>query len=109
MWWGTLVECQSAIRRREREGLLDSGQVIEATDLLATLAGKWVEVQPGDRLRAKSIRLLGVHPLKAADALQLAAAEIWRGDSPTRTEFVCLDEHLADAARREGFRSLPNP
>lgn len=48
-----------------------------------------------------------MHPLRAADASQLAAAITWRGESAGSHEFVCLDERLGDAASREGFEVLP--
>jgi hypothetical protein len=47
------------------------------------------------------------HPLRAADALQLAAALVWCDEAPQGTAFVCLDDRLRDAARREGFAVLP--
>jgi predicted nucleic acid-binding protein len=48
-------------------------------------------------------RLLRVHPLRAADALQLAAAIIAAEDDPRSLPFVTLDDRLALAAEREGF------
>jgi hypothetical protein len=48
-------------------------------------------------------RLLRVHPLRAADALQLAAAFVASERRPPTLEFVCLADRLNDAARREGF------
>jgi hypothetical protein len=45
--------------------------------------------------------------LRATDALQLAAALVWCDETPRGEPFVCLDERLGDAARREGFRLLP--
>jgi uncharacterized protein len=44
-----------------------------------------------------------VHSLRAADALQLAAAFVVSGSQPSTLEVVTLDERLASAARREGF------
>jgi uncharacterized protein len=44
-----------------------------------------------------------VHPLRAADALQLAAAFAAAERRPTSLELVTLDDRLADAARKEGF------
>ncbi len=107
-WWETAAECVSALRRREREGL-PRAQVNEALELLEALAREWTEVRPADQVSAQAIRLLAVHPLKSADAFQLSAAIASRADSEARSDFVCLDERLADAARREGFRTLPNP
>ena len=52
-------------------------------------------------------RLLRLHPLRAADALQLAAAVVASEHEPRSLDFVCLDERLAAAASREGFRPTP--
>jgi hypothetical protein len=46
--------------------------------------------------------------LRAADALQLAAALVWCQGDPLQHGFVCLDQRLREAARREGFTALPN-
>jgi uncharacterized protein len=45
--------------------------------------------------------------MRAADALQLAAALVWCDEQPQGEVFVTLDERLADTARREGFTTLP--
>lgn len=107
VWWATRVECVSAVRRRERENVLDRVGVDQALALLAELAGSWFEVLPGAELRGSAERALAVHPLRVADSLQLAAAITWRGSVISAAELVCLDERLHDAASREGFRVLP--
>jgi hypothetical protein len=66
-----------------------------------------VEIQPGDELRAAAIRLLAVHPLRAADAMQLASALMWAGERPARSGFVSFDTRLREAAAHEGFLVLP--
>ena len=48
--------------------------------------------------------MLRVHALRAADALQLAAALLASDEEPAGLDIVTLDSRLADAARREGFR-----
>lgn len=103
VWWTTEVECVSAITRREREGVLDAADVVAATGRLETLRAAWEEIRPGARLRQTATRLLRVHPLRAADALQLAAALTAADDDPRSLPFVTLDERLARAAEREGF------
>lgn len=67
----------------------------------------WIEVLPGDGLKDKAGRLLLNHPLRAADALQLAAALTWAEKSAKDHELVCFDLRLRDAARKEGFTLLP--
>lgn len=47
--------------------------------------------------------LLQAHPLRAADALQLAAALLWTSRKPMGRVFHTFDVRLADAARKEGF------
>lgn len=103
VWWATEVECASAIARLEREGGLDSPAVTEAFDRLKQLAGGWHEVDPSDGIREAAVRLLRVHALRAADALQLAAAYVAAERRPSSLEVITLDERLAAAARKEGF------
>lgn len=103
-WWGTRVECQSAIVRRERAGELDAEDSGRAIDALRTLAQSWAEVAPTERVREVAQRLLRIHDLRAADALQLAAAVIAAEGRSDLFFFVTLDRRLAEAASREGFR-----
>lgn len=103
VWWATEVECASAVVRREREGALDAAGVTLALRRLGQLAVAWHQVDPSDTIRAAAIRFLRVHRLRAADALQLAAAFLAAGHRPDSLEIVTLDEHLAAAASKEGF------
>jgi uncharacterized protein len=106
-WWGTVLECQTAFARMRREGAWTTDQEDEARRVLDLLAGSWTEVEPGDQLRYIAGRLLLNHPLRAADACQLAAALIWADRAPKGQPFVCLDRQLGRAARNEGFEILP--
>jgi predicted nucleic acid-binding protein len=103
VWWATEVECISAITRRERDGALDASDVAAAADRLGALAASWRAVEPITQVRQTAIRLLRTHPLRAADALQLAAALMAAGGSPGALPFVTLDDRLVLAAQREGF------
>jgi predicted nucleic acid-binding protein len=54
------------------------------------------------------MRLLRIHSLRAADAIQLAAALEWSGSLPdSSATLVTLDRRLAEAADLEGFTILP--
>jgi len=64
---------------------------------------------PSDAVRRTAERLLRVHPLRAADSMQLAAALIAAEHNPSDLDIVCLDKKLSDAARREGFTVLTGP
>jgi uncharacterized protein len=106
-WWATPVECQSAVYRRQREGGVPRPIVEQALQRLKGLVEDADFVAPTNRLRERAGRLLASHPLRAADALQLAAALVWCDDRPENEPFVSLDERLREAALREGFAILP--
>jgi predicted nucleic acid-binding protein len=103
VWWASEVECVSAIARLERQDDLSGEATLSALERLDALAGGWHEVQPVEAARRTARRLLRVHSLRAADALQLAAAIVASEDQPASLELVSLDDRLIDAARREGF------
>ncbi|MDQ4127003.1 MAG: hypothetical protein M3151_03485 [Actinomycetota bacterium] len=75
--------------------------------MLDRLADEWREVEPTDELRILAAILSKRYPLKAADALQLAAALQWRDGETQDQSFMCLDDRLRSAASTEGFRILP--
>ena len=105
-WWGTLVECVSALSRGHREGRLGTGELRQSHDYLQTLRGAWLEVPPTEHVRQRALRLLRVHALRGADALQLAAALTAAEEDPAGLAFVSNDIRLSTAAEREGFQVL---
>lgn len=106
VWWGSPVECMSALARLEREEKLDAVSIAKVARRLKQMQRLWQEVQPLETLRDIAMRLLRVHPLRAADSLQLAAAIIASEHRPSTMDFVCLDIRLALAAQREGFNVI---
>jgi predicted nucleic acid-binding protein len=68
------------------------------------LAQVWHVIDPVETIRVSAKRFLRVHDLRAADALQLAAAFVTAEGRPDSLELVSLDDRLATAARKEGFR-----
>lgn len=106
VWWGSQVECVSALARLERSALLDRNGAALAFDRLKQLADGWHEIEPSELVRENALRFLRVHPLRAADALQLAAAFLAAERRPPSLEVVTLDDRLADAARKEGFELI---
>ena len=108
VWWGTRTECISALMRQVREGNLTPSDERAARQVLYALMQAWIEIQPGEALRSTAERLLAVHPLRTADAFQLAAAILWRQELPTEQSFVSLDHRLCAVGYREGFTVLPN-
>jgi predicted nucleic acid-binding protein len=106
VWWASEVECVSALARLERDGLLETLALRAAIQRLEAISGAWSEVSPTMRIRQLAVRLVRVHPLRAADALQLAAAIAAAEDQPSSLAFLTLDARLAAAAEREGFPIL---
>lgn len=97
------MECASAIARLEREGA-PLPKVSEAFARL-DVAASWIEVEPHEEIRDIARRLLRVHPLRAADAIQLAAAFLLSEGRPATLEILTLDERVRLAALREGFQA----
>jgi len=106
-WWATPIECYSAFARLRRDAILTRAQENQAREVVARLAAEWTEMQPGLQIRDLAARVLLLHPLRAADALQLAAGLLWVDGRAARHDFVCLDQRLREAAQREGFQVLP--
>ena len=107
IWWATPVECVSALERGRREGRVEIEVYEEARRRLREIVEQSAVVQAHPIVRERAERLLATHPLRAADALQLAAALVAVDDRPAGEELLSLDERLREAARKEGFRVLP--
>jgi len=106
VWWGTLVECESAFQRRLRERSVTEPQIRQARVRLRLLADSWDEVPPSVEVRQLALRLLRTHPLRAAEALQLAAALTLSAAGLSGLRFACADERLGTAAEIEGLEVI---
>ena len=98
VWWETEVECASIVARLEREGA-DPRIVESALARLAMLRDDWNEIAPISAVRLTAKRFLRLHPLRASDALQLAAAFALADGDPGSVTFVSLDDPLRRATR----------
>ena len=107
-WWGTRIECTSAIARLERAASLTPRQASQAVEVLRALASGWNEILPAESVREAACRLLRVHSLRSADAMQLAAATVMAGGRTAHVGFLAFDDRLREAASREGFRVGPD-
>ena len=106
VWWGTLLECATALARLGRQNVLAPRERDAARSRLQELSTAWMEVPPGDDVRDQAIRAVRLHPLRASDAFQLAAAQVASAFRAGDLESVTLDARLAEAADREGFKVL---
>lgn len=106
-WVLSDVEIHSAIERLRREGVLSAEQARHDTADCERVLRRMHRIELIEAVKQRAKRLLARHALRAGDALQLGAALLAADDSPEGLEFVTLDERLAEAAHREGFRVLP--
>ena len=109
LWTLTSVELASALRRLVREGLLGEADANTAETRADELIRTSHVVVNVETVKVQARRLLRFHSLRAADAMQLAAALEWAGGRPTGRLFMSLDAQLARAAAREGFHVVPDP
>jgi hypothetical protein len=107
VWWAAPTECYAAFARLRREAVLSWAEEDNARQFVRLLLAEWTEIDPSREVREQAGRVLLLHPLKAADSLQLAAALVWANGRPAGHEFVCIDQKLREAAQREGFTILP--
>jgi len=103
VWWGTPVEVASALARLLRTRQINPREWAEAHRLADRLAGWWSVIQPSEGLRALASKLVERYDLRAADALQLAAALEWCEGSAQGRTFLTADDRLRDAALLAGF------
>ncbi len=106
VWWATSVEMCSAFERLLRTGELTPAGHAAAGTRLDELRQAWREIQPSEPLRSQAEILLARFPLKAADALQLAAALLWSSGAPQHCVLLSGDVQLLEAARHLGFQTV---
>jgi predicted nucleic acid-binding protein len=103
VWWSTPVEIISGLTRLVRMGEADQDEFLAGKQLAETIAATWVPIQPSVTIAAKACSLLELYPLRAADALQLAAAFEWSEGKPKGKVFLSFDHRLREAAGLAGF------
>jgi predicted nucleic acid-binding protein len=107
VWTLTVVEIVSALRRLVREAALPERAAAAAESTSSAILKRTHVVADVERVKAVAVRLLRVHSLRGADALQLGAALLWADGAPSDLVMHTLDQRLAVAAEREGFRVVP--
>jgi predicted nucleic acid-binding protein len=99
------VECRSAIERLAREGTLNSAARRRSLTKIDKLVAAFDIVAFSPEVEAHALALLGRHPLRSLDALQLGCAQglASQDKAALLPDFVCCDRRLAEAAAAEGF------
>jgi predicted nucleic acid-binding protein len=108
------VEVPAAIWRKSREGGISAGEaallVRKFESDIAAVGGappRLTMVAVGSHLLAAAASLLGIHPLRGYDAVQLATAMAVRGVDPSFRGFACFDSALRRAAETQGLAVIP--
>ena len=92
----TPLEIESAIQRKLKE------QSDETRLLIMEFRKKTYMVVADQNVLDIALHIQKIYNLRVADALQLASARAGTED-PSKVHFLCLDEKLNEAAKREGF------
>ena len=103
VWWATPVEIASALARLMRTNEISTSECAKARQVAVALADEWSVIQPSNALRDHATRLVDRYDLKAADAMQLAAALNWCENAPRGEIFLTADQRLREAAVLSGF------
>lgn len=101
------VEVASALARRHREGGFSQAEMLGAAAMLRRDMGALLVVEITATVVATSVELLGRHPLRAGDALQLAAALELSKQLRLPVLFVAFDQRLLVAAKAEKLKTAP--
>jgi predicted nucleic acid-binding protein len=95
------VEAHTAAARRAREGNLSQKAKARFAENLERDWPRYVVVEVSEVVCRLAVELAGRHPLRAADALQLASALFLRESTRQPVLFLCFDERLVAAAQGE--------
>jgi predicted nucleic acid-binding protein len=107
IWWLTPVEIASALARLLRIGQLDTNGWGRALKLGRALDEAWFVIKPTEALRTRAVDIVKRYDLRAADALQLAAAVEWCEAASRGRKFLSVDKKLREAATLIGFDTYP--
>jgi len=103
VWWLTPVEIMSALAQIRRAGQITDAQFPLAKVEAERIARRWQMIRPVQEIVVRAQTLLESHPLRAADAVQLATAIEWCEGRPQGSVFLSFDRRLREAARLTGF------
>jgi uncharacterized protein len=93
----------SGLTRLDRTGEIDHDRILIGKQIAQEIVRDWLSVGSTGSIAFEACSLLELHPLRAADALQLAAALAWCEGKPKSNVFLTLDRRLKEAAGLAGF------
>jgi predicted nucleic acid-binding protein len=101
------AETVASIYRKKRE---ISSHTAVCDSVKRTFDREWesfVRIEVNNELNPYVDRLVQSHPLRGFDAIHLASAVIVQETLSEEILFACFEKRLLDAARFEGFKTLP--
>lgn len=98
----TPLEVESAIQRKFLEQSITMKQADQARLYMTELRRETYLVIGDQTVLDTALHLQKIYGLRVADAFQLASARVGTED-PSKVNFLCLDNKLNQAAKREGF------
>ena len=107
VWTMSKIEVFSALCRRFREDSLNEKTFELAKTRMNDLFDIVFEIVALSKVKERALRLLQVHTLRAADAMQLASVLVATQEDTSKLPIMCFDDRLKQAAKREGF--IVNP
>jgi predicted nucleic acid-binding protein len=102
-WRGTQVEIMSGLTRLDRTAAITHDRFLIGKQIAKEIMRDWISVGSIESIAGNACLLLELYPLRAADALQLAAALAWCEGRPKGNVFLTFDNRLAEAAELAGF------
>ncbi len=103
VWWSTQIEIISGLTRLLRMKEIDETEFVDGKQVAQAMAMIWIAIKPSANIEREARILLELYPLRAADALQLAAALEWCDGNPKGCVFLSFDQRLREAAGMAGF------
>jgi predicted nucleic acid-binding protein len=99
----TPLEFESALQRRLSDRTLTLREVDRARLFGVDFRKKAFLLPLDQNALDAALHLQKIYGLRPGDAIQLASARLGT-DNPSKVAFLCLDEKLNEAAKREGFQ-----
>jgi predicted nucleic acid-binding protein len=103
VWWATHVEIVSALAQLLRQRKITAAEYAHGKHQAEGMANLWRVIAPSAKIALDARAALERYPLRAADAMQLAAAMEWCEGQPKGNVFLTLDQRLREAASLAGF------
>jgi len=105
-WWATAIEVASAIERLTRTGDISPEESQAAHWRRKKLLRACKVIQAEGAVLDQAQEIILRFPLKAADALQLAAAWVWTMGDPSGSTLISGDRQVLVVAKDMGFKTI---